>query len=241
MKLHPISDTGSQPSLDEQRIHMLSHELRTPLAVISGFAQLLKSELSQEQVDLITPILENADKLQRVISNVLEHEETWSDDSYPANCDVVKVVEEMVSKARPNAQHRGMSIHHVKSLAAGSAYTDVGLIQRALSQLLDNAIKFSDSGDIRIETRIGPDTITIEVSDEGIGLPEKTAQLFSPFVQGSTGLDRTHHGLGLGLSLAQKAAGRLSGSISLHNRLGGGTLARLTFRRFAHVSVRRVA
>ena len=121
---------------------MLSHELRTPLAVISGFAQLLKSELSQEQVDLITPILENADKLQRVISNVLEHEETGSDDSYPANCDVVKVVEEMVSKARPNAQHRGMSIHHVKSLAAGSAYTDVGLIQRALSQLLDNAIKF---------------------------------------------------------------------------------------------------
>ena len=102
-------------------------------------------------------------------------------------------------------------------------------------------IKFSESGDICIETRIGPDTITIEVTDEGIGLPDNTAQLFDPFIQGSAGLDRSHDGLGLGLSLAQKAAGRLSGSITLHNRSEGGTLARLTFRRFAHVSVRRAA
>ncbi|MDE2996864.1 MAG: ATP-binding protein, partial [Bacteroidota bacterium] len=99
----------------------------------------------------------------------------------------------------------------------------------ALEPVLDNAIRFTGNGQVRIKARISDQDLVIRILDQGPGLPEGSVSLFAPFQQGSTGLNRAHQGLGLSLFNAKSAISRLDGSIKLRGlKEQVGTLVTLT-------------
>jgi len=237
MKLHTIPHLQRANTPDAERIHVLSHELRTPLAVISGYAQVLKDEVQESKIDLVAPILENVARLDHVISTLLEWESTSA--TQPANnsnCDLCQITRNVVAKFTTLAESKGLSIKMVSKEQKIAAYSSSDIIESAIGQLLHNAIKFSDSGDIRVSIQSTSTQISISIEDEGPGINSEGPDLFEPFTQGSTGLSRKYDGLGLGLSLAQTHLARISGTIHLLNGEISGAKALISFPRFSAMS-----
>lgn len=234
MRLHSLTNSTSGTQQNEERIHVLSHELRTPLAVISGYAQVLDEELTGEQKQLVHPILENVERLQQVISSIIDWEvEVPTGAAVRSNCCVRSIVDRAIEKqsALAEAKNIPINVHAVDGKVA--AYIASSSLESSVNQLLHNALKFSDSGSIEIQIDGNPQQVCIRIKDCGPGISDTSGQLFEPFVQGSRGLNRKHDGLGLGLALVKKETARLGGSISLSNRPSGGAVAELRFPRFA--------
>jgi len=205
MKLYQLQTPSAPSKESEERVHVLSHELRTPLAVIRGYAQVLEEELTGEQKSLVGPILENVERLQHVISSLIDWEANVSDEkTVRSNCDIRDIVDSVVRKNTPLAESKNISINVVCHDSNISAYLAVESLRSSVNQLLDNALKFSDDGSVNIELEGSPHQVCIRIVDSGPGISTAADPLFEPFVQGSAGLSRTHQGLGLGLALVKK-------------------------------------
>ena len=246
MKLHPIKHLQKADSLNAEKLHVLSHELRTPLAVISGYAQVLREELSDEKAELVSPILENVSRLDQVISTLLEWQTVSpSTPAVASNNDMCSVVKQVVGRYSNEAAEKGIDLEIRSQKPKIASYSSPEVVESSLSQVLHNAIKYSSEGTILIQIEAVASRIEITVEDNGPGIGVDHADLFEPYVQGSIGLNRSFNGLGLGLTLARTHLLRIDGTISLQNGHGGGALATLSFPRFASatsgVSKRRVA
>ena len=227
----------------------LSHELRTPLAIIAGYARMLEEETSGQYDHLIAPMQEATERLTRVVDQVLEfesHNRTSSaqrtnepaEDSPAPQSDVSSVgsripIEHLVRRLIHKTAHRHDETDVTVSLdiEAGLSLTvdHADFFAGALEPVLDNAIRFTRKGQVRIKARISDQDLVIRILDQGPGLPEGSVSLFAPFLQGSTGLNRAHQGLGLGLFNAKSAIGKLDGSIKLRSLEGqAGTMVTLT-------------
>jgi signal transduction histidine kinase len=241
MKLYSIQPLRETSNLEVDRIHVLSHELRTPLAVISGYAQILKEEVDPGLHDVISPIIENVERLNQVINSLLTWESTELGGGVtPENCEIVTLVSSVADKLRSAAAAKSIDITVTGRESRIASYAATNLIESVVKQLIDNAIKFSESGSIHIQVFATSTNVTIRIEDQGMGLTEKPEKLFEPFVQGSTGLNREHDGLGLGLALAQKAAIEVSGKVSLENGQEKGAVASFSFPRFAAPKIRDI-
>jgi len=249
MKLYQLQTPSAPSKESEERVHVLSHELRTPLAVIRGYAQVLEEELTGEQKSLVAPILENVERLQHVISSLIDWEANASEEkTVRSNCDIRELVDSVVRKNTPLAESKNISINVLSKESKISAYLAAESLRTYVNQLLDNALKFSDSGSVNIELEVSPQHICIRIIDNGPGISAATDRLFEPFVQGSSGLSRTHQGLGLGLALVKKETLRLNGKVTLTNGATSGAIAELRFPRSAlnkqenaSVETRRIA
>lgn len=218
----------------------LSHELRTPLAVISGYVQMLEDESASDLKHLTAPILDAVKRLTRVVDCLVESETTAptrmekvtrmvpqreeSGSRIPLLHLTNRVVE-LVSDRYPDQETRiALDLDEKLSLPASKAHC----IATALDHVVDNAFKYSEGGDIRIRAAVVDHSLVIKVRDDGPGIPGNSIPLFAPFRQGSEGLSRRSNGLGMGLFLAKKAMGSVSGSISIQNcRKGKGAIATL--------------
>lgn len=243
---------------EEQR-NVLSHELRTPLAIISGYAQMLEQEASGELAHLTEPILRAAQRMTRTVDALmsLEADLASSRSETPSHSATVNVVE-LASASRVPSVHMVNRIVH--AVAARHTECDVEVavdldpdlslsapvssaLSKALDHVLDNAIKFTGRGKVRVRARHIGEQLIFEVVDEGPGLPEGSLALFAPLKQGSSGLNRSNEGLGMGLFLAKKSLTSISGTIKLHsNAPSSGATAVLTIPHApASVSVRKAA
>ncbi|NQV74171.1 HAMP domain-containing histidine kinase [bacterium] len=238
MKLHVIPQLQKTCVSDTDKIHVLSHELRTPLAVISGYAQVLREELSSQHATLLTPILENVNRLDQVISTLLEWETVMpTSEAIASDCDICTIVDRVISRYAPLSSAKGIHIEVSSQGDNSSMHASVEAIESSLSQIVQNAIKFSEQGTIKVSLSCSSTHVLITVEDEGQGLPQNESELFEPFVQGSKGLNRSFDGLGLGLTLARTHLHRIGGTISLENsprsEKGSGAKASISFPRFA--------
>jgi CheY-like chemotaxis protein len=216
---------------------IMSHELRTPLNPILGFADLLISEIENpEHKEILQAISEAGEHLTSVIGDVLDFAKIEAGrteiEEFEFN------LKELVSKQvrLMQGQLNGKPVEVSANWRASSGMDedirvlgDQEKIVRVLSNLLGNAIKFTDRGSVVLNSELEPLDESrlrwqVEVVDTGIGIPEGSmTRIFDPFSQADSSTTRKYGGTGLGLSICKKLIELMGGQLSVESRYGEGT------------------
>jgi PAS domain S-box-containing protein len=209
----------------------ISHELRTPLTGIMGFAQVLGEEVTEEQREFTRLIHDCGRRLLETLNSVLEYArlESGQVELRPQRIEVVSRISNTVELFRIRAEEKGLALGLVSS--EGSLFADVDSValDRVVSSLMENAIKFTEHGAITVELAAQPEGLRISVRDTGSGIsPEFIRHLFDEFRQESIGLSRSHEGAGLGLAIAKRLIGVMQGDITVESEKQKGTTFTIT-------------
>jgi len=212
----------------------MSHEIRTPLNAIIGFTELLSSgEIEpREQEEYYKTILTSSHHLLTLINDILdlskvesgkmEFELEW--------CSPNAIIRDVASVLRVRAVEKGLKLEcRWDGPVPEKLRTDPIRLRQLLTNLVGNAIKFTESGLVRIraslEVQSEEPRFHIEVQDSGIGIaPENLQKVFDPFTQADAGITRSFGGTGLGLAIVKRIAEGLGGAIHLESQLGRGSV-----------------
>lgn len=208
----------------------MSHELRTPLNSIIGFTGILLQELpgklNPEQAKQLGMVQGSALHLLALINDVLDISKIEAGQLVAALApfDVRQVVEKVAQAARALAEKKGLALRVEIDPAVGELHSDRRRVEQIMINLMNNAIKFTEAGEVRIRCWVENGCFYISVSDTGIGIkPEDMHKLFQPFSQIHTGLDRKVEGTGLGLSICRRLVELLDGKIWVESKWGAGS------------------
>jgi PAS domain S-box-containing protein len=220
----------------------LSHEIRTPMNAILGFGDLLLSQETdpQKQTQLKT-LRDSGQALLNLLNELLDLSriEAGRFELRPEPTRLPELLEEIHRLFRPEAERKGLSLTAETAVApAGPVLLDPVRLRQILVNLVGNALKFTDSGEVRLETQLrerGPDRLDLllVVSDTGTGIPAASlAEIFDPFTQ-AHGRDRDcgksrAKGAGLGLAICRQLAERMGGGLMVASVEGGGSAFRLS-------------
>ncbi|HEX8177275.1 MAG TPA: ATP-binding protein [Pyrinomonadaceae bacterium] len=220
--------------LDQHKMEfmsLISHEMRTPLNAIIGYAQMLKDgfsgELNEQQQADVQTIAESADRLLSMVEETLDLARIDTE-RFPIFMDTVAfddVVRRAVASVRALAEAKGLDITVHISEEAPIIRTDPERVRQILTSLLSNAVKFTESGSIRVEVeRVSSGGVQISVQDTGIGFDASAfPQIFEEFRQLDASNTRVYGGSGLGLAVSKRLVERLGGQIGVSSRPGEGS------------------
>ncbi|WP_208976556.1 sensor histidine kinase [Methylotuvimicrobium buryatense] len=212
----------------------MSHEIRTPLNGILGMAQLLaKQECSDaKRMECVRTILTSGNNLLALLNDILDLSKIEAN-RLELNLLAVqpqRILDEIMTLFSGAAQQKGLRIHAAWVDGEVKAYqVDSLRVKQMLSNLVSNAIKFTDRGSVRIEARSildesGNCLLEFSVSDTGIGIPkDKQRELFKPFTQVDSSSNRRYVGTGLGLSLVSRFAELMQGKAGFESDEGQGS------------------
>jgi PAS domain S-box-containing protein len=213
----------------------ISHEIRTPMNGILGFTNLLKEpKLSgEEQQEYVEFIEKSGARMLNTINAIIDvsHIETGDVKLSKESVDIYKLVQNVYSNYLPEAEQKGLDMffssrHHNKELIAE---TDGEKINTVLSNLVNNAIKFTNEGVIELVLDVLEDSFKIAVKDSGQGIPEeKRESIFKLFVQADSSYSKLHEGAGLGLTICKAYVDMLGGEIWLESIPGKGSTFHFT-------------
>ncbi|HEY1082551.1 MAG TPA: response regulator, partial [Prosthecobacter sp.] len=215
----------------------MSHELRTPLNSSLILAQLLAENrhgnLTEEQVKFARTIQSSGNDLLALINDVLDLSkiEAGRMDLNLQRVEIDKIVESLRAQFEPVAASRRLALHFKVAPAAPSVLeTDSQRLEQVLRNLLSNALKFTDSGEVSLEvSRAATGGISFAVHDTGIGIASDQQQMvFEPFCQADGTTSRKYGGTGLGLSISRELARLLGGDIHLTSQPGSGSTFTVT-------------
>ncbi|MCS7011811.1 MAG: ATP-binding protein, partial [Anaerolineales bacterium] len=213
----------------------MSHELRTPLNSIIGFTgvllQGLAGPLNPEQTKQLGMIRDSAQHLLALINDVLDISkiEAGQLEVRRDPFDLRLAIENVLRMVTPMAQKKGLALGVAISSGVGTIVSDQRRVEQILINLMTNAVKFTERGEVRLECETSPGWVTLRVRDTGIGIrPEDMSKLFRPFQQLETGLARHHEGTGLGLAICHRLATLLGGSITAESEWGKGSVFTVT-------------
>jgi signal transduction histidine kinase len=222
----------------DEFLAIVSHELRTPLNGMIATGQLLgQMQLSAQQGKLVDIINGSAGQLYAIVGDLLDMLDLTAGGVIlsPVAARLDEIVREAAAEAEPKCAAKGLAFH--LDLPAG-AKDEITIDRRRLldivGRLLDNAVKFTDAGEVRLGVAMRGDRVAIEVKDTGVGLPDEVAaRLFRPFEQADSSLTRKFGGLGLGLAICRGLVDLMGGEISGEGCPGGGSAFRVEFPRTA--------
>jgi signal transduction histidine kinase len=207
----------------------MSHELRTPLNGILGFSDVLLSgnQLDDKQKRWVQNIRTNGDQLLTLINDILDLAkiEAGKMQLRIEEFSIRDVCEGLLAMFRPMAEKKNIELKDYISPDVPVLRQDAGKLQQILSNLLDNAIKFTPEGG-RVGLRVEPQgtTLKVTVTDTGVGIaPEEQELVFDKFRQAGNPLTREHPGTGLGLSIVRELSKLLGGDVTLESELGRGS------------------
>lgn len=212
----------------------MSHELRTPLNAVIGYSQLLLEDAADEDDTETAADLERihgaGHHLLRLVNEILDLSkiEAGKMELDAETLDVAPLLEDVVEQHQAAAKRAGNTIATRLEPGLGSIVCDGLKLRQALSQVLDNAVKFTHGGTIRvIASRTGPrhaQMLSVRVEDTGIGIAEsQIATLFEQFTVGDDSSSSKYGGTGLGLALSRKLCRLMRGDILVESRLGAGS------------------
>ncbi len=214
--------------LKSEFLARVSHELRTPMTSILGFTKRVMKRaegiLPEKEIKQLEIVYRNAQELLKMINELLDLSkiESGQMELYIDEFNLKDVVDESIDLTFPLAEEKGLRI--VKSLEDVEVTSDRGKIKEMLVNLIGNAIKFTDEGEVRVITqRQNEEYVQLIVEDTGVGIPEEDLErIFDEFRQ--VGCDgRRRHGTGLGLAITKKYAEMLGGGIEVESTVGKGT------------------
>ena len=205
----------------------MSHEVRTPLNGILGIAQLLsRGKLDAEQRELVETLERSGQNLLGVVNQILDFSklEAGKVQLNPAPVEVARLLDEVVGLFRVAAQAKGLELSAVTSPDCPSCVlVDGEHLRQILHNLVGNALKFTEHGEVQISASALPNGVSLVVSDSGPGLdPVQIAELFQPFTQTDRSTTRQHGGTGLGLAISRQLAEAMGGTLSVDSSAGNG-------------------
>ena len=209
----------------------MSHELRTPLNSIIGFTGILVQELvgplNDEQKKQLGMVRESSSHLLDLINDVLDISkiEAGQLEVKLNPFDLRACLEKCMHGVQPLAEKRGIRLDLDMPREVGTISSDRRRVEQVFINILSNAIKFTEQGEVRVAGVLTGSEVEIQVRDTGIGIrPEDLAKLFRPFHQLDTGLTRKYEGTGLGLSISKRLIELLGGRIRVESELGKGSM-----------------
>ena len=215
--------------LKTEFLNNISHEIRTPLNAISGFSEMVANlnERSVKLTEYSQRIIANSNKLINKVSDIIEISQIYAKQSiiYKKQFDFISLITPIFNSFVSQAQNKSIAytLNIEPKMENCSIISDDGKLHKIFLHLIDNAIKNTNNGFVKIDIEIVNEIIVATVSDSGSGIPnDKIEQIFKPFGQLEKG-DNVRQGTGLGLTIAQKYVELLNGSLLLESELSKGT------------------
>lgn len=211
-------------------LSMISHELRTPLNVIVNFARLALREAPAGRVrEMMEAVVRGGDRITAVIESILDFA-ALEEGQYRLECepfrlgDAARAAADVIADA---ATAKGLALTvTVADDADGAVLGDALRVRKILTNLIENAVKFTDEGGVTVTVARDDAGVIVDVADTGPGVPRDLAEaVFDPFRQADIGVTRAHGGLGLGLTVATRLAALMGGGVTLA-RLGAPSPSR---------------
>lgn len=213
----------------------MSHEVRTPMNGVLGAVQILDAtSLDQEQQQLVSVIRQSGEDLVGILDDILSlaKVEAGKMDLEKVAVHLPSLAANLVALFRPKAEAKGVSIQfQLDPNVPEFILSDPQRLRQLLLNLVGNAVKFTDHGQVRLLVTSDRDAKSIHfaVEDSGLGIPsDKMCGLFEPFVQADSSTMRRFGGSGLGLSIVRRFVDAMGGSVEVESELGRGSIFRVT-------------
>ncbi|GAP96308.1 CHASE2 domain-containing protein [Leptolyngbya sp. NIES-2104] len=232
MEAKQVADAANQAK--SEFLANMSHELRTPLNGILGYAQILERSVSQKEQEGIRIIHQCGSHLLTLINDILDLSkiEARKLELDSGNVHLESFLNGVAEICRIRAEQKGIGFQvEIDDRLPDAIVTDEKRLRQVLINLLGNAIKFTDQGQVAFRAKLSEEAhIRFEVEDTGVGMSiEQVEKIFMPFEQvGEAG--RKSEGTGLGLAISQRIANLMGSGIEVQSRLGEGSIFSLTLK-----------
>jgi signal transduction histidine kinase len=216
----------------------VSHELKTPLTAVSGFAETLLDEHipADQRRRFAETIRDNAWRMQRIVDDLLDLSRIESGGWRP-NIGLVNLptmVRDVFAAVQPTADAKGIELRADIAPAAAQVRADQTAFRQVVSNLIENAVRYTKEGSVTLRTRVGNGGVWVDVQDTGIGVaPEHLPRIFERFYRVDAARSREQGGTGLGLAIVRHLVDAHGGRIESASTVGRGTTISVLFPNLA--------
>ncbi len=229
--LHDITQMKQIEKIKKDLVVNVSHELRTPLTAIKGFTETLLDEADEKHKEYLNIILRHTDRLINIVSDLLNLSEL-EERAYTLkteDVDLMALIDKVMILFEQRANQKNLELKIERPAEPAVIQGDSFRLEQLLSNLIDNAVKYTEKGTITLSLEKKPGKIVIRIADTGIGIAkEHVPRIFERFYVADKSRSRNLGGTGLGLAIVKHIAQLHGGDVSVESSPYGGTTFTVT-------------